>query len=231
MTVIPAPIRRGFEAILDPMARGLIAGQISPNTITTIGTAVLLGSAVAYGFGHIRLGGALLLLSGVFDMLDGKVARGGGKITRFGAFYDSTLDRIGEAALFTGITFHFLGGGISPRWLHLSIWITLVAISSGLIVSYARARAEGLGLDCKVGIAQRAERILALGVPTLLFGSGPDGLLLLAIVFFLALTALITVAQRVVHVYRITRDLEGVPETRATAPAVAEMLGKGSRGA
>lgn len=231
MTLIPTPVRRGFDAVLDPLVRGLIAGRINPNTITTVGTAVLLGSAVAYGYGYIRLGGALLLLSGALDMLDGKVARGGGKITRFGAFYDSTLDRVGEAALYTGITFYFLGGGVSARWFHLAVWITLVAISSGLIVSYARARAEGLGLECKVGIAQRAERILVLGVPTLFFGPGPDGLLLLSIVFLLALTAVITVGQRIAHVYRVTRGLERPPEARAPASAVADMLGKGPTGA
>jgi CDP-diacylglycerol--glycerol-3-phosphate 3-phosphatidyltransferase len=229
MTVIPKPIQRGFDAVLEPLVRSLIAGRVSPNTITTVGTGVLVASAIAFGFGHVRSGGALLLLSGALDMVDGKVARGGGKMTRFGAFYDSTLDRLGEAALFTGLAFHFMGGGVGSRWEHVAIWITLVALSSGLIVSYARARAEGLGLDCKVGVAQRAERILLLGVPTLLFGAGPEGLLLLSIVFLLALTSVITVAQRIAHVYRITRDLEGVPE-HGSAPAMADVLGKGPRG-
>jgi CDP-diacylglycerol--glycerol-3-phosphate 3-phosphatidyltransferase len=228
MTVIPKPIQRGFDVVLEPLVRSLIAGRISPNTITTIGTGILVGAAIAWGFGHVHWGGALLLLSGALDMVDGKVARGGRMTTRFGAFYDSTLDRLGEAALFTGIVFFFMAGGIAPRWLHLSIWISLIALSSGLITSYARARAEGLGLDCKVGIAQRAERILLLGVPSLLFGAGPDGLLLLAIVFFLALTSVITVWQRVAHVYRITRDLEGVPEPGATA-AMGDVSVKGTR--
>jgi CDP-diacylglycerol--glycerol-3-phosphate 3-phosphatidyltransferase len=228
MTVIPKPIQRGFDAVLEPLVRGLIAGRINPNTITTVGTGVLLASAIAFGYGYVRAGGALLLLSGALDMVDGKVARGGGRMTRFGAFYDSTLDRIGEAALFTGIAFLFMSGGVAPRWAHLAVWITLIALSSGLIVSYARARAEGLGLDCKVGVAQRAERILLLGVPTLFFGAGPDGVLLLAIVFLLALTSVVTVGQRIVHVYRITHDLEGVPE-HGSAPAMAEVLGKGPR--
>ncbi len=228
MTVIPKPVQRGVDVVLEPLVRSLIAGRVNPNAITTVGTAVLAAGAIAYGFGHIRTGGALLLLSGCIDMLDGKVARGGGKITRFGAFYDSTLDRMGEAALFTGITFYFMSGGVAARWAHGAIWITLVALSSGLIVSYARARAEGLGLDCKVGIAQRAERILLLGVPSLLFGSGREGLLLLAIVFLLGLTSVVTVGQRIAHVYRITRELEGVPEHGST-PAMADVLGKGSR--
>ncbi len=228
MTVIPAPIRRGFEAVLEPFVRGLIAGRITPNTITTVGTGVLVGSAIAFGFHHIRLGGGLLLLSGSIDMLDGKVARGGGQITRFGAFYDSTLDRIGEAAMFTGISFNFMHGGIAPSRVNLAIWITLIALSSGLVVSYARARAEGLGIDCKVGLMQRAERILLLGVPTLLIGDAWNGLLLLSIVFILGITSLITVAQRIIHVYRITRELEGVPEHGASSPT-ADVMRKGPR--
>jgi CDP-diacylglycerol--glycerol-3-phosphate 3-phosphatidyltransferase len=228
MTLIPAPIRRGFEAVLEPFVRSLIAGGVTPNTVTTVGTGVLVASAIAFGYGHIHLGGALLLLSGALDMIDGKVARGGGKMTRFGAFYDSTLDRLGEAALFAGIAFYFLAGGVPASRLLVGMWITLVALAAGLIVSYARARAEGLGLDCKVGMMQRAERILALGVPTLFFGAGPGGTLLLVIVFLLALTSVITIGQRIAHVYRITRDLEGVPEHGST-PAMADGLGKGPR--
>jgi CDP-diacylglycerol--glycerol-3-phosphate 3-phosphatidyltransferase len=228
MTLIPAPIQRGFDAVLEPFVRSLIAGGTTPNTITTVGTGVLVGSAIAFGYGHIRLGGALLLLSGALDMMDGKVARGGGKITRFGAFYDSTLDRLGEAALFAGIAFYFLAGGVPASRLLVAMWITLVALAAGLIVSYARARAEGLGLDCKVGMAQRAERILALGVPTLFFGAGPGGMLLLVIVFLLALTSVITIGQRIAHVYRITRDLEGVPE-HGTPSSMADVMGKGPR--
>jgi CDP-diacylglycerol--glycerol-3-phosphate 3-phosphatidyltransferase len=230
MTLIPAPVRRGFDAVLEPLVRALIASGVSPNAITTVGTGILIGSAAGYGFGYVRTGGALLLLSGALDMVDGKVARGGGGMSRFGAFYDSTLDRIGEAALFTGITFYFMAGGVSPRWVHWAIWTTLIGISSGLIVSYARARAEGLGFDCRVGIAQRAERILALGIPTALFGAGRDGLLLLAIVFLMALTSLITIGQRIAHIYRLSRNLQGAPVARAARPAMANILGKGSTG-
>ena len=229
MTLIPLPLRRGFDFVLEPFVRSLITRQVTPNTITTVGTAVLIGSAVAYGFAQVRLGGGLLLLSGAIDMIDGKVARGGGRITRFGAFYDSTLDRIGEGALFMGITFYFLDAGITAPWLPWAVGITLVALASGLTVSYARARAEGLGLDCRVGIAQRAERILVLGVPSVLVGPGRDGLVLLVIVSLLALTALVTVVQRIVHVYRVTHALEGVPQHGPTTTR-ADAVGKGPRG-
>ena len=113
MSLVPRPIERGFEASLQPIVDRLIAWRVNPNSLTTLGTLVLFGSGVAYGYGVARVGGALLLLSGVFDMLDGRVARGGNAASKFGAFYDSTLDRVGESALYTGIALFFAAGGVS----------------------------------------------------------------------------------------------------------------------
>src|SRR5438105_5899481 len=107
MNVIPQPVKDGFVALIEPVARALIRGNVNPNTITTLGTLLVIGSGVAFGYGAIRAGGALLLVSGILDLLDGQVARQGGKMTTFGAFYDSTLDRIGEGAVFTGLIFYF----------------------------------------------------------------------------------------------------------------------------
>jgi CDP-diacylglycerol--glycerol-3-phosphate 3-phosphatidyltransferase len=160
-------------------------------------------SAVLYGLGHIRAGGALLLLSGAVDTLDGQVARRGGMVSRFGAFYDSTLDRVGDGATFIGIAVYFLTApGIALPLA--SAVVCMVAVVSSLLVSYARARAEGLGLDCKVGVVQRAERLVGLGVPSVLVGAGPDGMVLQAIVVLLALLSAVTVVQRFVYVYRAT---------------------------
>ena len=205
MSLIPGPVRRFVERALEPVIRRLIAAGVSPNVITTVGTVVLLGSGVAFGLGLVRVGGALLLLSGVGDMLDGRVARGGGRVTPFGAFYDSTLDRVGEAALFGGIALFFVRGHVAPGLAVPGLIASLTALSAGLIVSYARARAEGLGLNCTVGMAQRAERIVGLGVPSLFVGAGPQGWVLFGIVTLLALAAAITVVQRIVHVYKATR--------------------------
>jgi CDP-diacylglycerol--glycerol-3-phosphate 3-phosphatidyltransferase len=162
---------------------------------------LVLVSAVAYATGHIRIGGALLLLSGVADTLDGQVARGGAMVTRFGAFYDSTLDRVGDGATFIGIG-AFLLTAPDVAFRVPAVIMCMVAILGSLLVSYARARAEGLGLDCKVGIAQRAERVLGLGVASLLAGAGPHALLMEAMVTLLALASIITVVQRFVYVYR-----------------------------
>lgn len=219
MSIIPRPIRNLAEALLVPIVNALIRAGIAPNTITTVSTAVVLGSGVAFGMGRIQLGGALLLLSGVGDMLDGRVARDGALVTPFGAFYDSTLDRVGDAALFGGIALFFVQGGVRPDLMIWALVAALVGLSATLIVSYARARAEGLSLDCKVGIAQRAERILGLGIPSLFVGAGPDGLVLFGIVALLAVLSVITVGQRIVYVRRITRVTP--PEEHSARPARA----------
>ena len=194
-------LEKPFYATVDPLVQRLIRSGVRPNTITTIGTGLVLVSAVAYATGHIRIGGALLLLSGVADTLDGQVARAGAMVTRFGAFYDSTLDRVGDGATFIGIG-AFLLTAPDVAYRVPVVIMCMVAILGSLLVSYARARAEGLGLDCKVGIAQRAERVLGLGVASLLAGAGPHALLLEAMVTLLAFASIITVVQRFVYVYR-----------------------------
>jgi CDP-diacylglycerol---glycerol-3-phosphate 3-phosphatidyltransferase len=194
-------LEKPFYATVNPLVERLIRTGVRPNTITTVGTGLVLVSAIVYATGHIRLGGALLLMSGIADTLDGQVARGGAMVTRFGAFYDSTLDRVGDGATFIGIG-AFLLTAPDVAFRIPAVILCMVAILGSLLVSYARARAEGLGLDCKVGIAQRAERILGLGIASVVFGAGPSALLLEAIVALLAVASLITVVQRFVYVYR-----------------------------
>jgi CDP-diacylglycerol--glycerol-3-phosphate 3-phosphatidyltransferase len=194
-------LEKPFYAAVNPLVSRLIRAGVRPNTITTIGTGLVLVSALAFGLGHVRLGGLLLLLSGVADTLDGQVARGGAMVTKFGAFYDSTLDRVGDGATFIGIGAFFLTAPDVAYRVPAAI-ACMVAILSSLLVSYARARAEGLGIDCKVGIAQRAERVLLVGLSTLLVGAGPHALLLEIIVALLAAASVITVVQRFVYVFQ-----------------------------
>src|SRR6185436_8407079 len=231
MNVIPQGVKDGAVGLVGPVARALIRSGVLPNTITTIGTLLVIGSGVAFGYGAIRLGGALLLISGIFDVLDGQVARQGGLTTTFGAFYDSTLDRVGEGAVFSGLIFYYLSGPLSGELKIPAIGAGLVALVSSLIVSYARARAESLGVDCKVGIAARAERILLLGLPSLIFGAGPGrpAVLLFWIVSVLAIVSAITVVQRVVHVARVARGApppSPIPK-RETLPGMAAVRRKG----
>ena len=203
-------LEKPFYATVNPLVQRLIRAGVRPNTITTIGTGLVLVSAIVYATGHIRIGGLLLLLSGVADTLDGQVARGRAMVTRFGAFYDSTLDRVGDGATFIGIG-AFLLTAPDVAYRNPAVILCMVAILASVLVSYARARAEGLGLDCKVGIAQRAERILGLGVASVLFGAGPRALLLEGIVALLAIASLITVVQRFVYVHRHAGRVDQAP--------------------
>jgi CDP-diacylglycerol--glycerol-3-phosphate 3-phosphatidyltransferase len=212
-------LEKPFYAMVNPLVERLIRAGVRPNTITTVGTGLVLVSAVVYATGHIRVGGALLLLSGIADTLDGQVARGGAMVTRFGAFYDSTLDRVGDGATFIGIG-AFLLTAPDVAYRIPAVILCMVAILGSVLVSYARARAEGLGLDCKVGIAQRAERILGLGIASVIFGAGPRALLLEGIVALLAVASLITVIQRFVYVYRHAGQADDLATVGPVQPAV-----------
>jgi CDP-diacylglycerol--glycerol-3-phosphate 3-phosphatidyltransferase len=236
MNLVTSWVFKRVDAVLVPIARALVGWRVSPNTLTTVAFLTLAGAATAFAMGQVRLGGFLLLLSGFLvlllsgflDMLDGKVARQGGQLSRFGAFYDSTLDRLGEAALFGGIAIFFQRGGVSEVWVFAAVTMSMAALTAGLIVSYTRARAEGLQLDCKVGVGTRAERIVGLGAPSLFFGAGPEGLLLFGIISVIALLAVITVVQRIIHVYKLTRIAPA--ETSAAEPfsTFVDSLEKGS---
>lgn len=232
-TLLPGPLKTAFLDLMDPVAELFVRAGIQPNTITVLSLIVLVGSGAAFALGELRLGASWLLLSGLLDLIDGKVARRAGQTTKFGAFMDSTLDRLGEAALFSGIGIYFVTTR-GQHWPILGLGFCLAALAGGFLVSYARARAEGLGLDCRVGIAQRPERILGIGVPTLFFHAGPRGMLLLTMVALLALLSGITVVQRIAHVYRITRPAEQPTiapavstATSRPAPALADVA-KGS---
>src|SRR6266700_3171310 len=226
MNVIPQRVRDGFGKLIEPLAVVFIRLHIRPNLITTVGTLVVIASATAFGLGWVRPGGLLLLVSGVFDLLDGRVARRADMTTTFGAFYDSTLDRVGESALFGGIALYFLRGGVPAERLTLAVVACLVALAASLIVSYTRARAEGLGLTAQVGIAQRAERVLLLGAPTLFFGAGNRGVLLFWIVVILAVATSVTVVQRLLYVARSagTQGAGRAPRQRETLPGHAPAL-------
>ena len=230
MNVIPQAVRDGFVKLVGPFARALIRWGVSPNTITTAGALVVIASAVAFGMGKMHWGGALLLASGIFDILDGQVARNGNRASTFGAFYDSTLDRVGETAVFLGIAVWFAQGGVPAARMPLAVALAITALSASMLVSYTRARAEGLGLECKVGIAQRAERFVVLGVSTVVFGAGREGALLFWIVVVLAAVTAITVVQRVIYVAQRTETAKrgtGAAH-RDTLPGHRAVLRKGT---
>ena len=204
MKLVPKWVEQGFLAATAPIAGVLHRFHIRPNTITTIGALLVVISAVAFAYGWIRWGGVLLLASGIVDTFDGQVARRGQLVSKFGAFYDSTLDRVGDGATFIGIAVYLLRAP-DVNWRIESVTLCMIAVLSSLLVSYARARAEGLGLECKVGLVQRTERLLAISVPTILIGAGPRAIVLEVIVAALAFFSTVTVVQRFLYVYRVTR--------------------------
>lgn len=203
MKLVPKSLERGFLAATNPIAEWLYRWKVPPNTITTVGALLVAISALAYAFGWIRVGGVLLLSSGIIDTFDGQVARRGQNESKFGAFYDSTLDRVGDGATFIGIAVYLMRAP-EVNWRIESVTLCMIAVLSSLLVSYARARAEGLGIECRVGLVQRAERLLAISVPSILVGAGPRAVVLQVVVAILALFSTITVIQRFIYVHRVT---------------------------
>jgi phosphatidylinositol phosphate synthase len=219
--LLPRPLIAGFTDLVSPVSEWLIRLRIRPNTITMISAIIVVGAGAAFALDQPRLGALWLLISGVLDILDGQVARRGGMASTFGAFFDSTLDRIGEAVLFAGIAIYFMIA-VAQAVPVLGVFLAIAALTGSFLVSYTRARAEGLGVDCRVGLAQRPERVLGVGAPTLFFGSGPHGILLLVIVALLAVLSWLTVVQRVAHVFQVSS--QGVI---GSAPADAGRASKG----
>jgi CDP-diacylglycerol--glycerol-3-phosphate 3-phosphatidyltransferase len=204
-------IKRGYVRLVEPIASLLVRHRVHPNIITTLGTCCSIGAGIIYGAGHIRTGGWFLGLTALFDVIDGDVARRTGLSSVFGAFYDSTLDRIADAAVLAGLAVFY---ATSPR--HASepmLVVCLAGIVGGFLVSYTRARAEALGVDAKVGFMQRPERVVLLSAPQAFFGLAFDGWVLAPIVVLLTVTSWATAIQRVVAVYRATRPASGVAIT------------------
>ncbi len=166
--------------------------NVHPNTFTTLG--FILGCIAGYIAvkGSIRLASAILLISGMFDTIDGKLARDSGKVSKFGALYDSTLDRYSEVVFFFGLAYYYI-----QMNMHTTALVTAVALGGSLMVSYIRARAEGLGFNCKVGVLQRPERILLVGLGGLI-----HPITLITAIWIVAIFSNITAAMRMVHVWR-----------------------------
>lgn len=206
-----AGIKEGYLRLLDPVAGALARMGVSPNALTTIGGVFTVAAAVAFGLGHIMLGGWVLSLTALFDVLDGRVARRANRATVFGAFYDSTLDRVGDGALMAGLTMFY---ATSPQFSSVPLMVTcLVGMIGTFVISYTRARAEALGLDAKVGFLQRPERFVLLSAPQALFGLALGGKVLAAIVILLAVSAWITAIQRIMCVRSLTTS-EEIPRIR-----------------
>jgi len=189
--------------ITEPVVQLLAKMPISPNTITWLGFLLTVGAAALIATGHLLAAGLMVLFAGFFDILDGALARRTNRTTRFGGILDSTLDRLSEAALLLGILVLFLLVEeqsvlftlLAKKWSILLVGVTLLVSP---LVSYIRARAEAIGLECQVGLFTRFERVIVLVL----------GLLLNQVVIALTIIAVfsfVTVGQRLVHVWQQTK--------------------------
>jgi CDP-diacylglycerol---glycerol-3-phosphate 3-phosphatidyltransferase len=214
-------LRPALGRILTPVGQALARTPITPNAVTIIGTIGMSASALYFfPLGHLFWGVVACTLFVFCDMLDGTLARIKGTTGKFGAFLDSTLDRIADAAVFSGLAIYFLRGGHS----HLLAAVSLFCLVAGALVSYSKARAESLGLSCDVGFAERTERLLiglvaaglcGLGVPYVL----PVGL------WLLAAASTYTFGQRVLAARRSAAE-----QAAGAAPASAGLSTGGTAG-
>ena len=196
--------RAFWTAVFSPVVRLLLRLGVSPDAVTVVGTlGVVVGALVFFPRGQL-LAGVLFITAFVFsDMIDGAMARQSGRTSPFGAFLDSTLDRIGDAAIFGGLAMYYVGPGDEPALVALALY----NLTMGSVTSYARARAEALGMEAKVGIAERADRLVAILVVTgvadfaNMLGAGPRALWAIPVTLgLLAVASTVTVVQRVLVV-------------------------------
>jgi CDP-diacylglycerol--glycerol-3-phosphate 3-phosphatidyltransferase len=189
--------RAGMAYVVDPVARALLRAGVSPNAVTVAGTLGVVVAAIGLGArGHLVAGALVVTFFALTDMLDGTMARMRGGSSRFGAFLDSSMDRVADAAIFGSVVYWLAGQG--DRW---GVVAGLLCLAGGQIVSYVKARAEGLGMTCDVGIAERAERLLTVGVGGLLTGWFGLSWGLTAALWVLAAATVVTIGQRMAHVY------------------------------
>lgn len=203
LDALRAPVYR----LIDPTVRWMVRRRIHPNLLTTLGFLTVVGAGVLYHQDHVRTAGFLVLLGGMWDIFDGQLARVSGMASKFGSFYDSTLDRISEIVVYVGLLslYNSYGRELGDVWM---VYAIFMAMGGSLMVSYTRARAEGLGLDCKVGVMQRPERVVLLGLGSLSFGLMWGGLVLRWVIIVVAVLTNVTAVQRIWWVYK---NAAGVP--------------------
>jgi CDP-diacylglycerol--glycerol-3-phosphate 3-phosphatidyltransferase len=195
--------KAGVLRVVDPVARALLRAGVSPDVVTVAGTVGVVVAAVGLATrGHLVIAAFVITAFALTDMLDGAMARARGTTSRFGALLDSTMDRIADSAIFGSLAY-WIAITPQPRQ-HALLAAALICLIAGQVVSYVKARAEGLGLEANVGIAERTERLLIIGLGGLAWGLHIPYALDVAL-WLLAVLSVITVGQRMVHVYRQAR--------------------------
>jgi CDP-diacylglycerol--glycerol-3-phosphate 3-phosphatidyltransferase len=213
MKNVRAALEKALRAAVDPVINWMVRARVHPNTLSTLGFLITCSSGFFFHSQMVRTAGALILVGGIFDMFDGTVARRTGLASPFGAFYDSTLDRLSEIIVYVGLLSLYNDYRADANEV-VMIYVVIAAMAGSLMISYTRARAEALGIDCTVGLMQRAERVILIGAAALLFGEQGNGAVLRVVLWVLAITTNLTVLQRILWVYQNTRP-EGVAVGRA----------------
>jgi CDP-diacylglycerol--glycerol-3-phosphate 3-phosphatidyltransferase len=191
-------VRPVLARVVDPVAAALLRAGVSPDAITVLGTVGVVSGALAlFPRGELFVGTLVVTAFVLTDMLDGAMARRLERRSVFGAWLDSTCDRLADAAVFSGLVLWFMDGGDD----RLLAGVALFCLVAGSLVSYAKARAEGLGLTCDVGFAERAERLIIVLVGAGLSGLGVSWALPVGL-WALAAASLVTVVQRLLEVRR-----------------------------
>jgi CDP-diacylglycerol--glycerol-3-phosphate 3-phosphatidyltransferase len=192
----------GFLTVIEPLSKLLVSLDVHPHVVTFAGLLFGILSGLYFIQGAFLYAGIMIILAGICDVLDGRLARETNKISKFGALFDSTIDRYSEVFIFLGLATYFL---------HQSSYLVLLiilAIAGSFMVSYTRARAEGLGIECKIGLMQRPERMTFLATGAIL-GSipGTQRFFLVLSLWLIAIFANITVVQRIIYIKKKMEEI------------------------
>jgi CDP-diacylglycerol---glycerol-3-phosphate 3-phosphatidyltransferase len=209
--MLGAEIGRGATRIIDAMTRGLASLGIAPNILTTTGVVINMGCGVLFGIGEFWWAGVVLIVANLFDMLDGNVARLSGRVTKYGSFLDSTLDRLSDMVAFFGIMIFYARS--TPQHSVVSMALAGTGMIASVLVSYTTARSEGLGVKANIGFLQRPERVVLLIIGALstwdwnstnFFANRMPQVL-----WVLAVGSVWTLIQRMIYIRRELRQMDG----------------------
>lgn len=206
--MISEAIGAACKRIIDAMVRGLVRSRMNPNVLTFIGLLINIGCAALFGYGKFFAAGLLMIFANLFDMLDGQVARLRGRVTDFGAFFDSTLDRYSDMIVYVGIMIFYARDTVAHSTLLVAL--TGLALVGSVMVSYSRARAESLNITCKVGFLERPERVVLLIIGALT-EIGPQNYFLHKmpqVLWVIATLSHWTVLHRIYHTWQELREAD-----------------------
>ena len=212
--MLGAEIGRGAMRIINAMVRVLASLGIPPNVLTAIGVTINMGCGVLFGFGEFFWAGVVLIVANLFDMLDGNVARLTGRVTKYGSFLDSTLDRLSDMGSFLGIMIFY--ARITEQHSTLNVFLAGVGMVTSVLVSYTTARSEGLGVKANVGFLQRPERVVLLIIGALSTWNWNSNNFFAnrmpQVLWVLAVGSMWTLVQRMIYIRRELRQMDGTIE-------------------